>query len=745
MKILRKLLWLFLLLFLIVCAVALVYYSSVTKDAVLSPEKLQFTEKSVLVYDRENTPVKNTSELWKQTVSAKDIPAHTKQAFIDAEDKRFLKHHGFDYKRILRAAVNNVKSRSFKEGASTISQQLIKNTHLTQEKTFKRKLREWKLTRQLEKKYSKDEILEKYLNTIYFGHGCFGISSAADFYFGKHPKELSVADSAILAGLIKSPNNYSPFKNPENCQRRKELVLSAMLKNGSIDEAEKQAAAQTPLPLPTKRSGNGGYLHFVFEEFTEIADTHGLQIGGKIEIKTHLDKAVQEEIERLANEINDCDKSIMVLDNENGGFKGALSDIGSAKRLPGSIIKPLLVYAPAIEENVISPATPILDEKINYGGYAPENFNHQYHGYVSARECVEKSLNIPAVKTLSALGTKKAIGYLEKMGLRVEADDDSLALALGGMKNGFSLQELTQAYSTLSSGGIFKTGSFISEIRINGEAVYKKQNDSHRVFSEESAYLMTDILKSTVEKGTAKKLRGFPFEIAAKTGTVGTDNGNTDAYAISYTTKDCTAVWLGNADNTHIPYTGGGEPCNVLRNLNQALYELYQTRNITINSFSRPKDVVCVTLDRTSYYDTHTLSLADEAAPVTEQISELFKTSAIPLNKSNSFSNPTIPSPTLEVVDGKVYIRFNERSSRYYTYKIERSDYATHTTLYEGEFLTCFEDSSLEKEKRYVYTVTPIYKDKQGTPLRLPSVSTESGQSPSWEDNAILDKNWWDY
>lgn len=745
MKILRKLLWLFLLLFLITCALSLVYYHAVTKDAVLSPEKLQFTEKSVVVYDRENVPVNNISGFWKQTVSAKDIPLHTKQAFIDTEDKRFLKHNGFDYKRILRAMANNAKSRSFKEGASTISQQLIKNTHLTQEKTLKRKLKEWKLTKALEKKYTKDEILEKYLNTIYFGHGCFGISSAAEFYFGKQVKDLSVADSAILAGLIKSPNNYSPFKSPEKCQKRKATVLALMQKNGSISEAEKQVATSEPLPVQQKQSARGGYLHFVFEEFTELADVYDLQIGGKIEIKTYLDTSVQAEIEKLASGVEGCGKAVMVMDNESGGFKGAFSDVGNAKRLPGSIIKPLLVYAPALEENILSPATPILDEKVNYGGYSPENYDRQYHGYVSARECVEKSLNVPAVKTLSALGTKKAVEYLDKMDLHVEADDHSLALALGGMKKGFSLQELTQAYSTLASSGVFKKGSFINELKINGKTVYKKQAAPRRVFSDESAYLMTDILKSTAEKGTAKKLRGLPFEIAAKTGTVGTDSGNTDAYAISYTTKDSVAVWLGNADNSCIPFTGGGEPCNLLRSLNESLYELYQKRTVTISPFARPKEVVCVTLDRASYYDTHTLSLADELSPITEQISELFKKSAIPLNKSDSYSNPSIQSPRLEVVDGKVYIQFDERCPRHYTYKIERSDYVTHRTLYEGEFLSCFEDSSLEKGKRYQYSITPIYKDRVGQAIQLPSVSLDSGQSPSWEDNAILDKSWWDY
>ena len=186
MKILRRVFLILLLLLLVAITIALGYYYVVTKDFSLQPEKLVFNEKNVVLYDGIGQEIKNTSASFsKQTICAQDIPNHVKQAFIDTEDKRFYKHSGFDVKRILGASWQNVKSRSFKEGASTISQQLIKNTHLSQEKTIKRKLQEWKLTRQLEKKYSKEQILEKYLNTIYFGHSCFGIKAAAEFYLEK--------------------------------------------------------------------------------------------------------------------------------------------------------------------------------------------------------------------------------------------------------------------------------------------------------------------------------------------------------------------------------------------------------------------------------------------------------------------------------------------------------------------------------------------------------------------------------
>ena len=259
MKIIRKILLFLLIAFLACVLIGFGYYLAVTKKVALQPEKLILNEKSVVVYDENGVAVQNTTAFApRQTVHSHEIPEHTKHAFVDTEDRRFYKHGGFDIKRIARAALNNLKAGSFKEGASTISQQLIKNTHLSQEKTVKRKLREWKLTRALEKKYSKAEILEKFLNTIYFGHSCFGIKSASEFYFGKSPANLSLADSAILAGLVKSPNNYSPFKNPERCAKRKESVLNAMLRNGHITAEEKAEAINEPLPVPLYTQQNAG-------------------------------------------------------------------------------------------------------------------------------------------------------------------------------------------------------------------------------------------------------------------------------------------------------------------------------------------------------------------------------------------------------------------------------------------------------------------------------------------------------
>ena len=723
---------------------AWIYYISVTKNVRLDPEKLALSESNLTLFDSEKKIILLGTEARNQTVPVDDVPYHTKQAFIDVEDKRFYRHNGFDTVGIARAIFHNIKAHSFKEGASTISQQLIKNSHLSQEKTLKRKLQEWKLTRQLEEKYTKDEILAMYLNSIYFGHSCFGIEAASEFYFGKETAQLTLAESATLAGMIKAPNNYSPFRHPEKCLTRRNLVLKIMQQNDNISLTEANAAMQSPLTVCEKKERLGNsYAHYVLDELTQIAEENDFRLGGKIEIQTFMDKNLQNYMQELAAAHTNSDKIFLSLDLESGGYKACVSTVDDIQRLPGSLLKPLLVYAPALEEDFIAPATPILDEKIDYSGYSPQNHDGIYHGYISARECVEKSLNVPAVKILSSVGLSKCVNYLQKLDLSVADEDMSLSLALGGMKHGYTLPELLSAYSVFPNGGVKQKSGFIGEIKINGQRVYIKPQSTRHVFSEESAYLMTDMLKSTAQQGTARKLKNLPFDVAAKTGTVGNKNGNTDAYAISYTSKDCLGVWLGNADNTKIEYSGGGLPCNYLKLLNEFLYGEYQKNDNTISPFKQPKNVVKISLDKPMYYDTHTMLIADENAPAEFRFEELFKKGAIPLRQSTSFTSPTIPTPIIKLEDNKVIIQLDPRSPTYYSYKIERSDYVTHTTIYEGGYTPFIVDENLEENKSYLYTITPIYKNKPGKKISLPSISTSTKIPIQLEDKLILDTDWW--
>ena len=383
---------------------------------------------------------------------------------------------------MLKALYTTITSLSFKEGASTISQQLIKNTHLSNDKTIKRKLNEIKLTRQLEKKYEKDAILEMYLNTIYFGHNCYGLQNAAEFYFNKKAENLNLTESATIVGLLTSPNNFSPFKNPEKCLKRRDTVLRSMCNCGFIDESTFASAITEPLNAVKKSSEDsfGSYINAVFDELEEIDFNYYALTDGCI-IKTYLDTARQRNIETLNYP---CDNAVIITDNLSGGVKAYKSSINGAKRQPGSTVKPLFVYGPAIEETFLSPFTKILDEKIDYNGYSPENFDKKYHGYVTVTESIKNSYNVPAVKTLNSLTLKKCEKYLTAMDTKLEDDEQNLSIALGGMKYGLSIKELADKYSIFPNKGNYRPTRFIKEIvSKQGEILYKNDYVFNNLFS----------------------------------------------------------------------------------------------------------------------------------------------------------------------------------------------------------------------------------------------------------------------
>lgn len=749
MKWLRRLFYLLVLFFLVAVLFGFGYYFFVTHDTVLQPEKLQLSNHHISLYDVNGVEfIADAQGTKRENLDFQSLPAHTKFAFISAEDKRFFSHKGFDVRRIVKSAYNNVKSHSFQQGASTISQQLIKNTHLSHEKTLQRKLKEFKLTRKLEKRYNKEEILAKYLSVIYFGHNCFGLRSAAAFYFDKSPEQLDLADSAILAGLVKSPNNYSPFQHPENCLARKRIVLACMQKNGYITKEQADIAMATPLPSPSPNKIKAlGYASYVYQELSALAQEHNFTIAGEIKVHTYLDTLLQKFLEEKTAQYTESGKSFIVIDKQSLGVKAFSSSVGNITRLPGSLLKPLLVYAPAIEENLISPATPLLDEPTRYGEYTPGNYDGKYRGYVSARDCLAQSLNIPAVKTLECLGVEKGANYLQKMRLPIEKEDYSLALALGGMKQGFTLKDVTTAYATLANDGIFRNSNFIDHIDIHGRTVYQRETKDTRVFSAETAYLTTSMLQTAVQSGTAKKLRSLPFEIAAKTGTVGTQKGNTDAYAVSYTQKDVVGVWLGNADNTFIQTTGGGWPCNFQLQIHEYLCKSYQQRNEKIDNFHCPESVVKVELDKTAYAHMHTLALAENLTPVEYKFTELFNRNAIPQKTFHFFTSPKIPQPKIEYADGQVLITFENALPLPYKYKIQREEAGKKSgkTIYFDDAPSQFRDNEIIQDKKYIYTITPYYNQIKGETVVLPAITTKTQHLPPASDSQIIEKDWWQY
>ena len=721
---------------LLLCAVTGgVFYATATAGVSLDETRLERTDACIEVYDAKNQKIADLSfRSANKSIRIDELPDHVPNAFVAAEDKNFYSHHGLDYKGIARALFKNLKAGSFKQGASTISQQLVKNTQLSSEKTLTRKLKEIKLTRRLEKKYSKDEILEMYLNTIYFGHACYGIAGAADFYFSKTAPELSVEESAMLAAIIKSPNNYSPFLAPEKCFDARNSVLRRMQALGFISESEYEKAKEKPLPEKQDNSiAAKTYLSGVYAEMEALPLYSPYRYRSGCKIYTYMDKAMQEYAENLKTDADRSGKSILICDNRSHGITAWYTSEGDIRRQPGSVIKPLAVYAPAVEENKISPCTPILDEKTDFGGYAPSNYKEEYRGYVSARQALAESLNIPAVKILNTLGIDKSESYLRQMQLFLSDADKNLSLALGGLSEGFTLREIAAAYSVFANEGKFAPLAFIRKIEdAQGNTLYERNVVRQKVFSEDTVALMNDMLAAAAKSGTAKKLASLPYEICAKTGTCGTEEGNTDAWAVSYTADHTAAVWMGNADNSLTDITGGGLPCHYAMLLNKRLY-----RNTRPSAFRATTKAVECRLDKIAYERDHSVKLAAELTPEQYTFIDLFRESNQPHDYGATFATP---KTTADISYKNSAVCIELCQTEYYDYLIKREENGKTVTIFDGHCEEEYRDESARPNTKYTYSVTPYFIDANGErhygkELFLPAIYTKQAKTPP--------KNWW--
>lgn len=722
-KFLKVTLIIFLSLAVIALSLTATFYI-ITKDAKLDESKLIRPDQSVIIYDDDGNEVVSASVASKhKSVEIENLSSHTLNAFIASEDRTFYTHNGLNYKRMLKALYTNIVSRSFKEGASTISQQLIKNTHLSNDKTIKRKLNEIRLTKQLERAYSKDEILEMYLNTIYFGHNCYGLQSAAEFYFDKKAEDLNLTESATLVGLLTSPNNFSPFKNPEKSLKKRNTVLKSMLDCGFIGQNDYEEAINTPLNAVQKVSGekNSSYINAVFDEL-ETLDINVYNLTEGCIIRTYLNPELQSRVEGFNL---DTDNSIIVT-SATGGVNAYKSTVGDIKRQPGSTVKPALIYAPAIEEKLISPFTKILDEKVDYGGYSPENYDKKYHGYVTVTDSVKYSYNVPAVKTLNTLTIDTAEKYLTRMNISLDEEEKNLSLALGGMKYGLSLKEIADRFTVFPNGGTYAPSKFIKEIvSKNGETLYKAETFKNPVFSVGTCSLMNEMLIETTKSGTAKSLAGTCFDVATKTGTCGNENGNTDAYAISYTSEHCIGVWLGDKDMKRLNVTGGGSCCAYVK---EVLNELY--KNHTPKKLDTSSGTTTVKIDAEDYYDNNKIVLADRLSPKLNVLEVKVICGNEPKEVSMKFSSPTIKQPSICIKNNEVNISLCQ--TKYYAYLIKRQINGHFEVIYDGKWQKTVTDTP--EAGKYVYSVTPYFEDGAnkiyGKEISLPPVYVGNGNSP---------------
>ncbi len=450
-------------------------------------------------------------------VSLDEIPLHTRQAFIAAEDLRFYDHRGIDVYRILGALRSNLKSGSLAEGASTITQQLAKLTHLSAEKTIRRKLEEINLAFQIEKVYNKDEILAMYLNTVYFGRGAYGIQAAAQAYFGVDAEDLTLNQSASLAAIIKAPSIYAPHISPSNNRSRRQYILSVMAENGFISQEEKQAALDESIWVLAQEAEKQLYSWYIDEALRESAELLGLSadevIQGGFKIYTAYDARLQTIADEVyadssffpaaASDGTPIQSAMAVVDTNNGAVlamiggrdytvRRGLNRATQMRRQPGSALKPLAVYGPALELGYTT-ASVLLDEKTSFGSYTPRNAGDRYYGLVTMRTAIRNSLNTTAVRLLEEIGLDASIQYLNKMGIPTRNSDRNLSLALGSMTYGVTPVELAAAYVPYANGGIYHQPYCVERIEtVDGSNVYERK-DERQTGSFRSKCVFNDI------------------------------------------------------------------------------------------------------------------------------------------------------------------------------------------------------------------------------------------------------------
>ncbi|MBI2034553.1 MAG: transglycosylase domain-containing protein, partial [Candidatus Levybacteria bacterium] len=505
------------------------------------------TKKSagILLLDRNNQPFFSFYEArGKKNISFDMIPQYTKQAVIATEDKDFYKHPGLSARGIIRALLVDITKEEISQGGSTITQQLVKNTLLSQDRNLLRKYQEAVLALEVDRRFSKDDILEMYLNTVYFGEGSFGIENAAETYFDKPAMKLTLAESALLAGLLPAPSAYSPISgDKEMALRRQKLVLEQMKKLGIITQDQQLLAEQEKLQFAPQETGlNVTAPHFALMVKDELIKKYGeqkvarsgyvIQTTIDLKLQKSAEKIVKDQVGRLAQ--NNVGNGAAIVMNPRTGE--ILTLVGSndwqdekqgkinmvlSPRQPGSSFKPI-VYAKAFDQRIVTPATIIEDKPVTFpDGYKPKNYDGKYHGNIPVRFALANSLNIPAVLVLERVGVRNAADMANRLGITTIKDPSiyGLSMVLGSVE--VPLIELTGAYGAFANGGNKVTPSSILTVTDKrGNIIYKYQQQTNRVLDPAVAYLITDILSDNKARAdTFGSALTISRTAAVKTGT----------------------------------------------------------------------------------------------------------------------------------------------------------------------------------------------------------------------------------
>ncbi len=547
------------------------------------------------------------SEENREVVPLEKISPYLRKAVIAIEDERFYQHQGIDFEAILRALIVDISSGQTKEGGSTITQQYVKNMFTTREKTIQRKIKEAILAYQIENIYSKNKILEKYLNTIYFGQGCYGAETAARVFFGKHASQLNLAEAALLAGVIRVPLKYSPYTNPKLARERRDLVLSKMRSLGYISRKEEEAAKKLPLKVLPLKSPSTFAPYFVEYVKQLLIKKYGANqvFKGGLRVYTTLDPKLQtyaeEAVRKTLNRPGDPSASLVAIDVPSGQIKAMVGGKNFTRekfnlavqglRQPGSSFKPF-VLATGIENGFspgkVYPSSPTVIKLPGKDWYVRNATEGHGGGPMTLRQATIHSVNAVYARFMMDVGPKKVVEVAKKMGITAPLDPYP-AIALGGLRYGVSALEMASAYSTLARGGNYLQPTAIVKITSSdGKIIEKNKPVSKPAVSNLTAYLVTDILKDVIRYGTGHRAN-FGFPAAGKTGT--TQNYH-DAWFVGYTPYLSCAVWVGYRNkqmslrNIHgfARVAGGTLPAIIWRRFMEKAH-----RGLAYKDFARPK------------------------------------------------------------------------------------------------------------------------------------------------------------
>jgi len=588
-----------------------VLYSNIAGNLPDPTKPLKGTDLTTNVLDRNGKTITSLyAEQNREYVALKDIPRVMQEAVIATEDERYYEHPGVDVWGMLRAIVVDIRAGAKVQGGSTITQQYVKQAFVGDESSIRRKVSEAILAYQVEQRYSKDKILEMYLNTIYFGHGAYSIQTAAQTYFGKDVADITLPEAAMLAGVIKSPARYSPYLQPENAKNRRDTVLGQMLKQGYIDQAAYDAAIATPVEtsgLKQRSSLAPYFVEYIKQLLIEKYGEDAVYRGG-LTVTTTLDlsaqKAAEKAVTSILNRGNDPSAALVSLDPKTGAIVAMVGGRDFSKwqynvavqghRQSGSAFKPFVLVT-ALEQGISPEATYTANStklKIPGGQTWSVAGEPGYKGAMRLRVATWHSINPVFARLILQVGADKVVKTAHDMGIATTITPVP-AVALGGMAEGVTPLEMASAYGTLANAGVHTTPYAITKVTDkNGTVLFEAEQKSKRVVDADIAYLATDILKGVISSGTGTAANiGRPA--AGKTGTT---QLNSDAWFVGFTPDLATAVWVGYPDskkpmnNVHgIKVTGGSFPARIW-----AAYMKSALKNVPPSNFKRPSGLSTV-------------------------------------------------------------------------------------------------------------------------------------------------------